>query len=41
MTANDLLSAIAKKLGSLYPDRKVFDRKIDANADGEPFCPLH
>lgn len=34
MTANNLLGAIAKKLGSLYPDRKVFDRKIDANADG-------
>lgn len=37
MTANDLLTAIAMKLGALYPDRLVYHRKIDAKADGNHY----
>ena len=37
MTVNEVMQAIAAKLGELFPDRLVYDRRIEQLADGQHF----
>ena len=37
MTVNNVMTAIATRLGELFPDRLVYDRKIEQAADGQHF----
>lgn len=37
MTVNDVMTAVAVKLGELFPDRLVYDKAIEQAADGQHY----